>query len=83
MRFNTEPRTLKSFCTVVGDVSMAKIRPGSVRNFLAGSGPVTDHRGRKHSAFRGRYRFTIARGYTTTSSLLNTVPEPEQAFVVL
>jgi integrase/recombinase XerD len=80
MRFNTESRTLKSFCTVVGDVSMAKIRPDSVRDFLAGAGPVTAYCGRKHSALRGFYRFAIARGYTTTSPLPNTVPKPEQAF---
>lgn len=81
MRFNTEARTLKSFCQVLGDVSMARISPDSVRDFLAGAGPVTAFWGNKHSVLRGFYRFAFARGYATTSPLPNIVPKPARAFV--
>ncbi len=69
MRFNTEARTLKSFCGALGDVSMAGVRPDRVYSFLAGSGPVTVFWGNKHSVLRGFYRFAFARGYATKSPL--------------
>jgi len=81
MRFNTEARTLKSFCGALGDVSMAGVRPDRVYSFLAGSGPVTVFWGNKHSVLRGFYRFAVARGYATTSPLPNIVPKPACAFV--
>src|SRR5260370_20057802 len=81
MRFNTEARTVKSFCGVLGDGSMAGVRPDSVYDFLAGSGPVTAFWGNKHSVLRGFYRFAFARGYATASPLPDIVPKPASAFV--
>jgi integrase/recombinase XerD len=81
MRFNTEARTLTSFCRALGDVTMARVKSDGVHAFLAGSGPVTAFWGLKHSVLCGLYRFAIARGYASTSPLPNIVPKPARAFV--
>jgi len=81
MRFRTEARILKSFCQVMGDVSMPAVSASAVASFLAGTGPVTRFWERKHSVLQGFYKFAIARGYAKHSLLPNRVPKPSQAFV--
>jgi site-specific recombinase XerD len=81
MRFNTEARTLESFCRSLGDIPMTEVRPDQVFAYLAGAGPVTSFWERKHSALCGFYHFAIARGYATHSPLPSRVPKPPLAFV--
>lgn len=81
MRFNTEARTLKSFCRALGDIPMTEVRPDQVLAYLSGTGPITSFWERKHRALCGFYRFAIARGYATRSPLPPHVPKPPLAFV--
>ncbi len=81
MRFVTEARTLKSFCTTIGDVEMDQIKFDQVCEWLAGNGAITLFYHRKLGALRGLYRFALARGYTSTSPLPITIPQRPQAFV--
>jgi integrase/recombinase XerD len=81
MRFQTEARTLRSFCQAMGDISMQNVSGRAVTTFLAGAGPVTRFWERKHSVLQGFYRFAIARGYAEHSVLPNRVPKPPQTFV--
>ena len=81
MRFVTEARTLKSFCTTLGDLEMDQIESAQVCEWLAGNGAITSFYHRKLDALRGLYRFALARGYTATSPVPTTVPQRPQAFV--
>jgi integrase/recombinase XerD len=63
MRFNSERRILKSFCSHLEGQDVAQIEPGTVLEFIAGNGPPTRFWHRKHETLTGFYRFAIARGY--------------------
>jgi site-specific recombinase XerD len=75
MRFNTEARTLKSFCRIMGDIAMAEITADRVHAYIAGAGPITRFWHRKHEVLRGFYRFAIARGHVDLSPLPKIVPK--------
>jgi integrase/recombinase XerD len=81
MRFNTEARTLKSFCCYVRHIPLSQIEPAQVRAFLDGRGPVTQFWHRKYGALRGFYRYAIARGHISVSPLPNVVPKAPPPFV--
>ena len=81
MRFNTEARTLKSFCRAMGETSLRQVSPSRVHAYLAGTGPVTSLWERKHSVLDGFYRYAIVRGYVSASPLPRTIPKPLQTFV--
>ena len=81
MRFNTEARTLKSFCRAMGPVAMHEVEPDRVLAFLAGSGPVTQFWQRKHEILSRFYRFAIGRGYASFSPLPPRAPKPLGVFV--
>jgi len=81
MRFQTEVRTLKSFCKAMGDVGIAEVQSDRVQAFLAGTGPITRFWHRKHEALRGFYRFAMARSYVAVSPLPSRTPQPPHAFV--
>ena len=75
MRFHTEARTLKSFCRIMGDITMAEITADRVHAYIAGAGPITRFWHRKHEVLRGFYRFAIARGHVDRSPLPKIVPK--------
>ncbi len=81
MRFATEARTLKSFCTAFGDVDMDQISSDQVGHWLTGNGPITLFYHRKLSALRGLYRFALARGYASVSPLPAASPRNARVFV--
>jgi integrase/recombinase XerD len=81
MRFITESRSLKSFCTQLGDVEMDRIKSTQVCEWLAGSGSITRFYSRKLDVIRGFYRFALARGYSCGSPLPNSTPHAPTAFV--
>ena len=76
MRFHTEARTLRSFCRVMGEISVAEIAPGRVQAYIAGTGPVTRFWHRQHEVLRGFYRLAMARGYAASSPLPKIIPKP-------
>ena len=75
MRFNTEARTLKSFCRIMGDIAMAEITADRVHAYIACVGPITRFWHRKYEVLRGFYRFAIARGHVDRSPLPKIVPK--------
>jgi len=75
MRFHTEARTLKSFCRIMGDITMAEITADRVHTYIAGAGPITRFWHRKHEVLRGFYRFATARGHVDRSPLPKIVPK--------
>lgn len=81
MRFVTEARTLKSFCTAIGDIDMDQISSEQVGHWLTGTGPITLFYHRKLTALRGLYRFVLARSYASVSPLPLTSPRNARAFV--
>jgi len=78
MRFQTEARTLQSFCRAMGDITVTEVTADRVQSYIAGAGSVTRFWHRKHEVLRGFYRFAIARGYAASSPLPKLVPKPPQ-----
>jgi integrase/recombinase XerD len=76
MRFQTEARTLQSFCRAMGDITVTEVTADRVQAFIAGAGSVTRFWHRKHEVLRGFYRFAMARGYVASSPLPKIVPKP-------
>ena len=74
-RFRTEATVLKAFCRAMGDLDLAEVQPDRVREYLAGSGPVTRFWHRKHTVLSGFYRFAIGRG---VCGLFPAAPNPSQ-----
>jgi len=81
IHFQTESRTLKSFCRSWEDTDIAQLEPEQVRTFLSGTGSVARFWQRKHEVLLGFYRFAMTRGYVTQSPLPRTVPKPSREFV--
>ena len=81
MRFNTEERTLKSFCHDQEGKDLIQIDAADVLVFLAGNGPPTRFWHRKHEALSGFFRFAIAHGYANRSPLPKRVPKLANSFV--
>jgi len=76
MRFNTENRTLKSFCRAMGDIAANEIAADRVHAYIAGKGPVTRFWHRKYEVLLGFYRYAMARGYLESSPLPKSIPKP-------
>ena len=76
MRFNTENRTLKSFCRAMGDIAANEIATDRVHAYIAGKGPVTRFWHRKYEVLLGFYRYAMARGYLESSPLPKSIPKP-------
>jgi integrase len=76
-RFLTSARTLYQFCKVVPEqVNCDAVAESEVRQFLAGTGPLTRWRAGKYGALAGFYRYAISRGYATRSPLPPADEEP-------
>lgn len=78
MRFQTEARTLRSFCRTMGDIAVAEIAVDHVHAYIAGKGPITRFWHRKYEVLRGFYRFALARGYVDSSPLPKIAPKPPE-----
>jgi site-specific recombinase XerD len=84
MCFQSEARTLRSFCRASGDVDLADVDPSSVEAFLAGTGPVTSFWHHKYDILNGLFRFAVNRGYLNVSPLPKTLPkrpEPQKPHI--
>ena len=77
-RFLTSARTLYQFCkTVPKQVFCDAVAESAVRQFLAGTGPLTRWRAGKYGALAGFYRYAISRGFATRSPLPPADDEPK------
>jgi len=74
-RFQTESVILAAFSKAIGTVHLGQIKPGAVRAYLDGHGPVTRHWYRKWETLRLFYRFAMARGLVQRSPLPTNPPK--------
>ncbi len=78
-RFITTARALYQFCRSVPEhVCCDAVTEKEVRQFLAGTGPLTRWRAGKYGALAGFYRYAISRGYATRSPLPAADEEPRE-----
>jgi site-specific recombinase XerD len=75
VRFRSDGIILKAFSRAMGNVTLGQVKPGAVRAFLDGTGPVTRHWHRKWEALRPFYRFAISRGLVRRSPLPTQAPK--------
>jgi hypothetical protein len=57
MRFRTESDILNAFCRATGDIDATEVSSCSVKDYLAGTGPITAFWHRKFEALTGFYRY--------------------------
>lgn len=79
-RFRSDRVILKAFSKAMGNVTLGRIRPGAVRAYLDGTGPVTRHWYRKWEALRPFYRFAMSRGLVRRSPLPTQAPKLDVTF---
>lgn len=78
--FRTSAYALKAFSKALGDeLDVQDVQPQQVNAFLVGTGPITSHWHRKHSALVGFYDYAISHRYVATSPLPTVLPKkPER-----
>jgi site-specific recombinase XerD len=64
MRFTTQPRMLRRFSRVLGDIDVREVMPEAVRAFLDGDRSVTNTWFLNYKLLRGLFKFAISRGFT-------------------
>jgi integrase/recombinase XerD len=74
MRFATQPRVLRRFSRVLGDIEVCEVTPEAVRAFLDGDRSVTNTWFLNHKLLRGLFKFAISRGFTTRLPLPDITP---------
>jgi len=79
-RFATDSQILKAFSQAMGPVQVGRVKPGRVRLYLDGNGPVTRNWERKWVALRGFYGFALGRGLVRRSPLPVWAPKVARAF---
>ena len=76
MRFTTQPRVLRRFSRVLGDIDVREVTPEAVRAFLDGDRSLTNTWFLNHKLLRGLFKFAISRGFTTRLPLPDVTPSP-------
>jgi site-specific recombinase XerD len=79
-RFHAESVILTAFSKAMGKVNLGQVKPGAVRSYLDGKGPVTRHWHRKWETLRPFYGFAMARGLARRSPLPTRVPKLDITF---
>jgi integrase/recombinase XerD len=79
-RFTTDSQILQTFSHAMGPVQLGQVKPGPVRVYLDGNGPVTRNWERKWVALRGFYQFALGRGLVRRSPLPAWAPKVVRAF---
>ena len=74
-RFGSDSVILNAFSKAMGKVTLGQVKPGAVRAYLDGNGPVTRHWHRKWEALRPFYRFVMTRGLVRHSPLPAQAPK--------
>jgi site-specific recombinase XerD len=80
MRFATQPRVLRRFARVIGDVDICEVTPDAVRAFLDGNKALTNTWFLNYRLLRGLFTFAISRGFVRCSPLPDLTPSPLPAF---
>lgn len=80
MRFRAESVILNAFCRAMGDIDIARVTTSLVQSYLNGTGPITTFWHRKFEALSGFYRFTLSRGYVSSSPLPTIIPKRPALF---
>jgi integrase/recombinase XerD len=75
MYFVSDAAVLRSFCRSIGDIPLEAVSPEPVRAFIAGTGPVTTRWGLKFHILHSFYRYSLERGFVSTSPLPLSVPK--------
>jgi len=80
MRFTTQPRALRKFSRVLGDIDVSDVTPQAVRAFLDGDKSLTNTWFLNYRLLRGLFSFAISRGFVRCSPLPGVTPSPLPAF---
>jgi integrase/recombinase XerD len=80
MRFRTQPRMLRRFSRVLGDIDVRHVTQQAVRAFLDGNRPLTNTWFLNYKLLRGLFSFAITRGYLRRSPLPDCTPAPLPPF---
>jgi len=80
MRFATQPRVLRRFSRVLGDIEVGDVTREAVEAFLYGGRIVTNTCFLNYKLLRGLYRFAISRGFVSWSPLPDIIPAPLPPF---
>ena len=79
-RFHADRVILTAFNKAMGTVPLGQVKPGAVRAYLDGKGPVTRHWYRKWEALRPFYRFALSRGLVRRSPVPTHAPKLDVRF---
>ena len=80
MRFTTQPRVLRRFSRVLGDIDVRDVTPRAVRAFLDGEKALTNTWFLNYRLLRGLFSFAISRGFIRRSPLPDCTPAPLPPF---
>jgi integrase/recombinase XerD len=80
MRFGSQPRVLRRFCRIMGDIDVSEVRPGAVETFLYNNKPLTNPWYLNFKLLHGLCRFASSRGFAATSPLPTVLPPPLPSF---
>lgn len=78
--FSADARILRSFGSVLGDVSVDSISRDACQAFCRGAGPPTRFWERKHHTLRGFFSYLSTRGHLTASPLAHASPRVPRSF---
>jgi hypothetical protein len=80
MRFATQPRVLRRFCRVLGDIDACDVTPQAVRAFLDGDRSLTNTWFLNYRLLRGLFSFATSCGLVGRSRLQELTPSLLTAF---
>ena len=80
MRFATQPRVLRRFSRLLGDIEVCEVTPEAVRAFLDGDRSGTNTWSLNYKLLRGLFKFAISRGFTARSPLPDVTPAASAPF---
>lgn len=81
MRFATQPRVLKRFCRVLGDIDALDVTPQAVRASLDGDWAITNTWVLNYRLIHGLFSFEISSRVVKRSPLPDLTPSPLPAFM--
>lgn len=80
MRFASQPRALRRFCRVLGDLDVGQVTTEAVRAFLDGDRPLTNTWFLNYRLLHGLFSFAISRGFMRCLPLPDSTPLPLPVF---
>ena len=80
MRFASQPRMLRRFCRVLGDIDVSQVTKEAVRAFLDGNKGITNTWFLNYRLLDGLFSFAVSRGAIRELPLPDFMPSPLPAF---